>query len=61
MEQRMNRSDEFYRKRIAQLEPELRRSELARTCAEDSSRRAWALASWVRRPSEAPHNYEQRP
>jgi hypothetical protein len=28
MEQRMNRSDEFYRKRIAQLEPELRRSEL---------------------------------
>jgi hypothetical protein len=54
MEQRVIASEEFYRKRIAQLEAELRRAELGRQYAEDSSRRAWALASWVRRPAQIP-------
>ena len=49
MESRVIRSDEFYRQRIAQLEAELRRAELARQLAEASSRRAWELSSWVRR------------
>ncbi len=51
MEQRVIRSDDFCRERIAQLEADLRRTELALSYAQDSSRRAWAMASWVRQPS----------
>lgn len=47
-------SDDFNLQRIAKLEAELRRSELARKYAEDSSRRAWAMGSWVRRPAQSP-------
>ena len=54
MPQRVTRSDQFYQKRIAQLETELRRAELARQYAEDSSRRAWQMATWVRRPAPSP-------
>ena len=62
MKQRVIPSDAFYQKRIAQLETELRRAELARQYAEDSSRRAWAMATWVR-PSRTtnPTTEEDRP
>jgi hypothetical protein len=53
MEPRIIRSDDFYKQRIAQLEADLRRAELGRQYAEDSSRRAWAMASWVRRPTRS--------
>jgi hypothetical protein len=44
-------SVEFYQGRIARLEAALRRSDLARQLAEASSKRAWELASWPRRPT----------
>jgi hypothetical protein len=51
MEPRIIRSDDFYKRRIAQLEAELRRAELGRQYAEESSRRAWALSTWPGRPT----------